>query len=199
MDTDFTELMSKNTTEELIKITTVDRDGYQPLAIKTAEEELKKRNVSETKVEEETIKLLTKKFEEYSLESFKVNSVTRFLHCLVDMVAIFILFNLLAFMLRNLITTDEFNFVIIFYNSIWLISFISYYLFMETKFQKTLGKFLSKTKVVNKDGTKTNFGDIMRRTLCRLIPFDCISYLITKNGLHDHLTETIVIKDVGAY
>jgi uncharacterized RDD family membrane protein YckC len=66
---------------------------------------------------------------------------------------------------------------------------------MEYKFQKTLGKFITKTKVVTKGGEKPELSDIIRRTLCRLIPFDKISYLFTKNGIHDRLSETIVIKD----
>jgi len=74
-------------------------------------------------------------------------------------------------------------------------SFI-YYIFMESKYQKTLGKMLMKTKVVMADGTTPEVSDIITRTFCRLIPFDRISFLFTKNGFHDRLSSTMVVKDV---
>ncbi|WP_417198809.1 RDD family protein [Bizionia sp.] len=65
---------------------------------------------------------------------------------------------------------------------------------MEIKFQKTLGKFITKTKVVKLNREKPNPSDIINRTICRFIPFDGISYLFVKNGLHDYLSKTKVIK-----
>jgi hypothetical protein len=46
MEFDFTQAMQNASDEELIKILTVDRDGYQEDAVKEAEIELKKRNIS---------------------------------------------------------------------------------------------------------------------------------------------------------
>jgi uncharacterized RDD family membrane protein YckC len=74
-------------------------------------------------------------------------------------------------------------------------AFFGYYVIMETKYQKTIGKFITKTTVVTKDGAKPEIGDIVRRTFCRLIPFDRISFMFTKNGFHDRLSDTIIIKD----
>ncbi|WP_349663302.1 RDD family protein [Cellulophaga lytica] len=51
---------------------------------------------------------------------------------------------------------------------------------MEIKFQKTIGKFVTKTKVVKMNGEKPTDGDIMTRTFCRLIPFDRLSFLFVK-------------------
>jgi hypothetical protein len=65
---------------------------------------------------------------------------------------------------------------------------------MEFKFQKTLGKFITKTKVVNQR-EKPSINDIMRRTFCRLIPFDRLSFLFMENGIHDGLSNTRVIKE----
>ncbi|MCL2790305.1 MAG: hypothetical protein FWD79_06630 [Desulfobulbus sp.] len=45
MNTDFKEVMSKCTDDELIRIVTVERDDYQHLAIISAEHEIKKRNI----------------------------------------------------------------------------------------------------------------------------------------------------------
>lgn len=45
MENKFTEVMSKRTDEELIKIVTVDKDGYEPLALAAAKQEIKNRNI----------------------------------------------------------------------------------------------------------------------------------------------------------
>jgi hypothetical protein len=58
---------------------------------------------------------------------------------------------------------------------------------------KKLGKFITKTKVVTL-GEKPSINDIMRRTFCRLIPFDRLSFLFMENGIHDGLSNTRVIK-----
>lgn len=55
MEFNFTQTMQNETDENLIKIVTVDRDGYQPDAVITAEAELAKRKIS-TKTFEETKK-----------------------------------------------------------------------------------------------------------------------------------------------
>ena len=45
MSTNFKDIMSKRTDEEVIKIVTVDRGYYQPLAVVAAEEEIKSRKI----------------------------------------------------------------------------------------------------------------------------------------------------------
>jgi hypothetical protein len=45
MENEFIKVMSERTDEELVKIVTVDRDKYQPLAVATAEAEIEKRNI----------------------------------------------------------------------------------------------------------------------------------------------------------
>ncbi len=74
-------------------------------------------------------------------------------------------------------------------------TFIGYYAIMETKFQKTVGKYVTKTTVVKMNGEKPTNGDIVTRTFCRLIPFDRLSFLFMKNGIHDLLSKTKVVKD----
>ena len=49
MNIDFNEVMSKHADDELIKIVTIDKNKYQPLAIEAAEEEIKKRREEEEK------------------------------------------------------------------------------------------------------------------------------------------------------
>lgn len=64
----------------------------------------------------------------------------------------------------------------IFILTIYLLPFV-YYVGMETVFGKTVGKFVTGTKVVTADGDKPELMAILGRTLCRLIPFDAFSFL----------------------
>ena len=74
-------------------------------------------------------------------------------------------------------------------------TFWSYYILTEFIFQRSLGKMLTKTMVVTKTGDKPTFQQILGRTLCRSIPFEYLSYLMTVNGIHDILSGTRVIKE----
>jgi hypothetical protein len=60
-NTDFTEIMAKRTDKELIIVAYLDRNDYQPLAVIAAEEEIKKRNISTTKIEQTLKKELRKR------------------------------------------------------------------------------------------------------------------------------------------
>lgn len=195
MNTNFNDIMSKRTDDELIKIITVDREGYQPLAIEAAEEEISKRNLSTTKIEQVKIDLTSQVEEQRNFDSKKVSSLTRFIHCIIDTIAFVILAILIGFILGLFINVADQGLINILGYLMLAGGFFGYYVFMETKYQKTIGKFISKTRVVNKNGAKPDLGDIVRRTFCRLIPFDGISFLFTANGFHDRLSDTTIIKD----
>lgn len=78
-----------------------------------------------------------------------------------------------------------------------LIIGLTYYFLMEIFFQKSLGKFITKTIVVLKDGSKPSSGDIFIRSLCRYIPFEAFSFLGDQGrGWHDSLSETYVVDEV---
>jgi len=190
MNTDFKEVMSKRTDEDLIKIVTVDRGRYQPLAVEAAEEEIKKRKIDTTKIEQVKVDLTAKFEKQKELNANKVSALTRFIHFIVDTIVWLIIAAILTFPLN---AKDDLQ--MLFGYLLLFISFMGYYTFMETKYQKTIGKFMTKTKVVNKNGSKPEVGDIVRRTFYRLIPFDRISFLFSPNGFHDRLSDTTIIKD----
>ena len=74
-----------------------------------------------------------------------------------------------------------------------------YYTFFETLFQRSPAKFITGTRVINHDGSKPSFGTIVKRTFCRMIPFDHFSYLgEAGKGWHDSIPEAYVI-DVKKY
>ena len=84
----------------------------------------------------------------------------------------------------------------IFERAYGVILYVSYSLLFEGVFGKSPAKFITRTTVVSVDGRKPNFGSIVLRTLCRLVPFDQISILIGKNDCcwHDTWSKTEVVR-----
>ena len=72
---------------------------------------------------------------------------------------------------------------------------IGYYLLTEGLFGRSLGKFITGTVVVDINGLKPSFGTIFKRTLCRLIPFEALSFLGSSRtgGWHDSISKTYVV------
>jgi len=198
MNEDFKDVMSKRTDEELIKIVTIDRNDYQPMAVIVAEEEIKKRNIDYAKVEQVKTELKTKIEEKKDLDSKTVSSSLRLVHFIIDTIVWLVAISILGFLLSilpfSLSLNNELTIMLIGY-AILFVTFICYYYIMEVKYQKTVAKFITRTKVVTNNGHKPSKRNILVRTFCRLIPLDRISFLFTRNGLHDRLSGTQVIKD----
>ncbi|PJJ47997.1 RDD family protein [Hymenobacter chitinivorans] len=70
----------------------------------------------------------------------------------------------------------------------------AYYFGMELLTGRTLGKLITRTRVVMEDGTKPTASAIAKRTLCRMIPFEAFSFLTDGPGMHDRLSNTRVVK-----
>lgn len=78
---------------------------------------------------------------------------------------------------------------------IYFLIMIPYFTVMESIFSKSIGKFITRTMVVLEDGSKPDSGTILRRTLCRIIPFDNLSFLGNPSrGWHDSITDTYVVR-----
>jgi uncharacterized RDD family membrane protein YckC len=79
----------------------------------------------------------------------------------------------------------------------WLIAIVTlilYYGISETLLARSLAKFMTKTQVVMIDGSKPDEIVILKRTLCRLIPFDHFSFFNTPSrGWHDSISDTYVV------
>lgn len=70
-----------------------------------------------------------------------------------------------------------------------------YYNVFEIFFSRTIGKFITKTIVVDIHGEKPDSQEILVRSLCRLIPFEGFSFLGAPNkGWHDSISKTYVVK-----
>jgi uncharacterized RDD family membrane protein YckC len=78
------------------------------------------------------------------------------------------------------------------------IVFGGYHILMEYFLGKTVGKFVFKTRVVNKGGNKISFKEAVIRFVSRLIPFEFASLAlgIDARAWHDVLSKTYVIDEL---
>jgi|SRR6478672_8033233 len=75
--------------------------------------------------------------------------------------------------------------------SVW----IPYYTFFEAFNGRTVGKLATKTMVVYEDGSPIDLGTALKRTLCRIIPFEAFSFLGgSTRGWHDSIPDTYVVQ-----
>ncbi len=81
--------------------------------------------------------------------------------------------------------------------SLGLILYLGYYFILEYYFGRTVGKFISRTKVITHKKPNKRIHPILTRTLLRLVPIDIFSFLFTRNGFHDQFSKTSVIRNIG--
>lgn len=191
MENEFKKVMSEHLDQELIKIVTAERDKYNPMAIEAAELEIEKRNIDTSTFEEIREHAVRVEQNKQEVEGNLAHTSARIINYIIDSVASFGL----VFLILTIIQLIFGELIPIFTLALILISFAAYFIILELLFQKTLGKFITKTKVVTLDGQKPNQRDIVIRTVCRFIPFDQFSFLLLKDGFHDMLSKTKVIKD----
>jgi uncharacterized RDD family membrane protein YckC len=70
-----------------------------------------------------------------------------------------------------------------------------YYTLLEGSKGKTLGKMVTKTRVIREDGEPMTYGKAFLRTLCRMVPFEPLSIFFGMQMWHDKWTGTVVVKD----
>ena len=123
----------------------------------------------------------------------RVGIGTRVLNFVIDTTIIFLL-SYAAFRGWRWYAVYYSAFFIPFYYFFW--SFlIVYYIFFEAIFQRTPGKWVSLTKVVNEKRGKPSFAQIVIRSLVRLIIIDCFFIpFLNDRTLHDYLSKTEVVE-----
>ena len=148
---------------------------------------------------------LKNKIETSTRENFIVNKTAsqykRFINHIIDLIFMYLFAFAFAFTLGIIISIFSPNSAYIFETSAfgYVIAFIAgmvYFLFFEGVFGRSIGKFVTKTKVVDEFGNKPTFQTIFIRSLCRFIPFDAFSFLFGENGgWHDTISNTTVIEN----
>ncbi|RMG21954.1 MAG: RDD family protein [Bacteroidetes bacterium] len=123
----------------------------------------------------------------------------RFVHLLVDTVSIYALMFIGFFFVGIYLGLSNAN---VGENTLNLIAYMlyfithfAYYITMESTLGKTLGKIITRTRVLDEMGQKPTSMQIVGRSFARLIPFDALSFLFGYTGWHDSLSRTVVVED----
>jgi len=192
MSPNYSEAVSKLSIEELIRMVTIDRATYQAPAIEAAEAELRKRNISASKIEELKNAYVREAASKKRIDADAVGLPLRLVHYLVDTVAWAGITFVLALFMSPFLANTTSNFVPLLFG---LTTWFAYFVFLESAFQKTVGKLLTGTKVVMKDGRRPTPWEIFVRTFGRILPFDNVSFFFMGGGgLHDYISGTTVVK-----
>lgn len=125
----------------------------------------------------------------------------RFANLLVDTVMqLIVFFIVLVFMAANAQAKGDKMFIAnlekntILQYTITMAIALFYYNVFEIVGGRTVGKLITQTIVVDENGEKPNSETILVRSLCRLIPFNVLSFLgIYGRGWHDTISKTYVV------
>lgn len=109
---------------------------------------------------------------------------TRLFNFLIDSIVFFIVVVIFSIFLKDYVERKDLKYFMI-------LLYYLYYFFFELTTGQTIGKMITKTRVVKiESDEKPNFLSILLRTLSRLIPIDFLSYLFLSNGIHDLVSRT---------
>ena len=136
---------------------------------------------------------------EAQLELTPVKPGTRFLNYLIDVLVLYFLLFIFGMVYISLNPSgfDELS-----ESDLNLISygfgipfFVLYYTLLEGATKgKTIGKYITRTKVARLDGNPLTWRDAFLRSLSRLVPFEPLTGF-SGNPWHDKWTDTTVVKN----
>lgn len=129
----------------------------------------------------------------------------RLLNYIIDLAifyALFFLLGALLYLIAELTTNEELIYFLLDLENvhplvdrlITAVLLVVFYTILESLSQKSIGKLITRTKVVLENGEKPPFEVFVKRSLCRIIPFDQLSFL-GKRGWHDSISKTFVVAD----
>ena len=119
----------------------------------------------------------------------QVNDLTIGLR-LVNVIIDVTVFRILAYVLGEIESINSMPFS----GLVFTFLFPLYYIIGEFYFGQTVGKFFTKSVVINEYGEKPDFQTILVRTVIRFIPFEAFSFFAHNRGWHDKWTKTYVIR-----
>ncbi len=140
---------------------------------------------------------LVKKQQEESFNELQKSGIIiatkgkRLINEIIDICVIFLLIRLI---IGGMLLFRNFFFNNIDFKLFSVFVYFTYYFIFEIINNRTVGKLFTNTKVIDENGGKPNWGHVLVRTLCRLIPFEPLSFLGVR-GWHDSLSKTMVISN----
>jgi len=123
----------------------------------------------------------------------KANWKLRVLNYMIDTLSIVIIFYLSLKILTVSTKYISIEFSIDF-SLLLLLIFFTYYLLFETITSRTVGKYVTRTKVVSDSGDKPTFGKVLIRSIVRVFFVEVISFFSSNPvGWHDRISGTKVV------
>ena len=125
---------------------------------------------------------------------------TRFLHYIIDVVVFYAVMFLFLIVLGSfaadfVLSTETDVGASLLLNVIFISLFVFYFGLLEGATKgRTVGKLITKTKVIREDGSPITYGDAFKRSLIRLIPFEPFSAFFGDGMWHDKWSKTMVVK-----
>jgi uncharacterized RDD family membrane protein YckC len=124
-----------------------------------------------------------------------VGSGKRFLNSLIDGIFLYVVTTVINMVVVVALKPKDQSFgcfLLLFNLSV---NFVYFTLF-EHFFGKSIGKFVTKTIVINQDGDRPTLAQIMKRSASRFIPFECFTFFGEQShGWHDSISNTFVVSD----
>jgi uncharacterized RDD family membrane protein YckC len=132
-----------------------------------------------------------------------IASGPRFGHFIIDGIVFQIVLYVVQYLFELLLSWTRFNISMsltigLVYALIILLLYPLFYALCEFKFQRTPGKYLTRTIVIDIYGNKPDLRTITLRSMVRIVPFEAFSCLgedSGSRGWHDRWSETWVVKE----
>ena len=118
----------------------------------------------------------------------------RIANYLIDLIVFYVLVFILALLLGFMGTMANGTYDGTYYLLVFAI-FFGYYILLEGSKGKTIGKMITKTKVITESGEPMSYGKAFMRTLSRMVPFEFFSVFAGTQMWHDKWAKTIVLKE----
>ncbi len=134
-------------------------------------------------------------YQDYIVGEHKADKGKRFINYIVDIIAYLAFTFCMGLFLGvfSMVSNIDLPENDLFYNILGIGCLIIYYFVIETLTKgRSIGKFITGTKVVMIDSSTPTTKDYFMRSLCRIIPFEPLTFL-GENGWHDSITKTTVV------
>lgn len=138
------------------------------------------------------------------VEDNKASLVIRFVNLLIDRVFVYVLFflyglfSVLIYKFCNIYFLVDIAYKIRGMNKLedFILTSVVYFIYLFSMEYltkgRTIGKYITGTRVLSSDGTQPTLQDYFIRNISRLVPFDSFSFF-GYNGWHDNWSNTRVI------
>ena len=135
-------------------------------------------------------------YQDYKVGEHKANKGLRIANYLIDLATVVIILIIIITVIYLVLELFAINFSEdnIILDLLMYLGFVGVYFLMEVITKgRSVGKYITGTKVVTIFGEIPNSSQVLKRTLSRLIPFDALSFF-GENGWHDSWSDTRVVK-----